>query len=383
MHVDGYTSRSKSVATVVDRPIGATLASTGAMRGLSELGLAVVVVLAAACSSEPQQSNTATSRETGRFRSTGPEPDSPNPIDPKWFSDTNKLRPDIRINYQPIGSGGGIRQLTSLDRVLRRHLTCQMNDEQIKALPRASPARPDGVRRGRPGLQPRGRPLVNSPDLHWRTSISVESRSGTTRRLRSSTRASPCRHRTLPSFTGPRVPGTTFIFADYLAKVSPEFQKTVGVNSAVNWPAGIGGKGNEGVSGLVSQTPGAIGYVELIYALQNKSSSLRQRSQNAAGEFVKASPDSVTKAAAGATIPVTISGRRSRTRRRGRVPDVLVHLAPALQDFGRQSSGARHQRLREVGTGRRPTIRDGAGYAPLPPNVAAKALAALDTVGTS
>ena len=64
--------------------------------------------------------------------------------------------------------------------------------------------------------------------------------------------------------------GTTYIWVDYLSKVSPEFQKTVGVATSVKWPVGIGGKGNEGVSGLVSQTPGALGYVELIYALQNK-----------------------------------------------------------------------------------------------------------------
>src|SRR4029434_10942567 len=94
--------------------------------------------------------------------------------------------------------------------------------------------------------------------------------------------------------------GTTFIFVDYLGKISPEFQKTVGVNSAVNWPLGIGGKGNEGVSELVSQTPGAIGYVELVYAMQNGMSF--GAVQSGAGDMVKASPESVTKAAAGAVV---------------------------------------------------------------------------------
>src|SRR6185312_3810559 len=90
--------------------------------------------------------------------------------------------------------------------------------------------------------------------------------------------------------------GTTYIFVDYLAKVSPEWKQKVGVATSVNWPVGVGGKGNEGVSGLVKQTPGSIGYVELIYALQNKISY--GSVQNAAGEFVKASVDAVTAAAA-------------------------------------------------------------------------------------
>ena len=80
--------------------------------------------------------------------------------------------------------------------------------------------------------------------------------------------------------------GTTYIFVDYLSKVSPDFKTQVGVNTSVKWPVGVGGKGNEGVSGLVTQTPGSIGYVELIYALQNKIAF--GPVQNGAGEFVKA-----------------------------------------------------------------------------------------------
>ena len=83
--------------------------------------------------------------------------------------------------------------------------------------------------------------------------------------------------------------GTTYICVDYLAKVSPEWKQKVGVATSVNWPIGVGGKGNEGVAGLVKQTPGSIGYVELIYALQNKISY--GTVQNTAGEFVKASVD--------------------------------------------------------------------------------------------
>ena len=92
--------------------------------------------------------------------------------------------------------------------------------------------------------------------------------------------------------------GTTYIWVDYLSKISPEFKKRVGVATSVNWPTGVGGKGNEGVAGLVKQTPGAIGYVELIYALQSKLGF--GSVQNMAGEFVRSSLASVTAAAAGA-----------------------------------------------------------------------------------
>src|SRR6185369_14191138 len=90
--------------------------------------------------------------------------------------------------------------------------------------------------------------------------------------------------------------GTTYIFADYLAKVSPEWKKSVGVATAVKWPTGVGGKGNDGVAGQVKQQPGAIGYVELIYAVQNKIDF--GTVQNSAGKFVKASLAGVTAAAA-------------------------------------------------------------------------------------
>jgi phosphate transport system substrate-binding protein len=91
--------------------------------------------------------------------------------------------------------------------------------------------------------------------------------------------------------------GTSYVWTDYLSKVSPEWEKKVGKNIAVNWPVGLGGKGNEGVTGLVKQTPGAIGYVELLYALQNNIAFGRVR--NSAGDFVKADLASVTAAAAG------------------------------------------------------------------------------------
>jgi phosphate transport system substrate-binding protein len=109
--------------------------------------------------------------------------------------------------------------------------------------------------------------------------------------------------------------GTTYIWVDYLAKVSPEWKQKVGVNTSVNWPVGVAGKGSEGVAGLVQQTPGSIGYVELIYALQNKISY--GSVQNAAGEFLKATEAGVTKAAEAAAAKMPADFRVSITNAAG------------------------------------------------------------------
>ena len=95
--------------------------------------------------------------------------------------------------------------------------------------------------------------------------------------------------------------GTTYIWTDYLSKVSPEWKQKVGTNTAVNWPVGLGGKGNEGVAGQIKQTPGALGYVELIYAKQNKISFADI--ENSAGQFVSPTLESITASMATAQIP--------------------------------------------------------------------------------
>src|SRR5262250_1325544 len=110
--------------------------------------------------------------------------------------------------------------------------------------------------------------------------------------------------------------GTTYVWTDYLGKVSPEWKSKVGVNTSVNWPVGLGGKGNEGVSGLIKQTPNALGYVELIYAIQNKMGYGRVR--NSSGAFVKADLGGVTAAAAGAAKEMPADFRVSITNAAGK-----------------------------------------------------------------
>jgi phosphate ABC transporter, phosphate-binding protein len=222
----------------------------------------------------------------------------PYPIYSKWFSEYNKLHPDIEINYQSIGSGGGIRQVTN-QTVFFGATDGPMTDEQQQAAP------------GRilhfPSVLGGDVPVYNIPgitaELKFTGPVLADIFLGKITKWNDAaiTKLNPgvklpatdivVAHRSDGS-------GTTYIWVDYLAKVSPEWKKKVGVATSVNWPVGVGGKGNEGVAGLVQQTPGSIGYVELIYAIQNKIAY--GSVQNMAGEFVRSSLDSVTAAAAGA-----------------------------------------------------------------------------------
>src|SRR5262249_8678942 len=165
--------------------------------------------------------------------------------------------------------------------------------------------------------------------------------------------------------------GTTFIFTDYLSKVSSEWQSGVGKNTSVKWPLGLGGKGNEGVAGMIRQMPGALGYIELIYAVQNKIPF--GVVQNAAGSYVKASLDSVT-AAAGSVKSMPADFRVSITNAPGKdaypISSFTWLLIPA-----QSKDAAKGKILADflnwmVDDGQKMTAE--LTYAPLPQNVASK-----------
>src|SRR5262245_54675346 len=222
----------------------------------------------------------------------------PYPIYSKWFAEYNKVNPKVQINYQSIGSGGGIRQLTN-QTVFFGATDGPMTAEQMQAAPGKILHLPTVLGAVVPiyTLPNVGELKFNGPVLadiflgkitKWSDPAIAKLNSGVNLPATDITVV----HRSDGS-------GTSYIWVDYLAKVSPEWLKKVGVATSVNWPVGLGGKGNEGVAGLVQQTPGSIGYVELIYALQNKISY--GSVQNAEGEFVRASIQAVT-AAAGAAV---------------------------------------------------------------------------------
>jgi phosphate transport system substrate-binding protein len=222
----------------------------------------------------------------------------PYPIYSKWFSEYNKLHPDVQINYQSIGSGGGIRQLTN-ETVFFGASDGPMTEEQLKAAP--------GHVMHFPTVLGGVVPVYNIPDFHAELRFSGTTIAsiylGKITKWNDAAIAAENPGVSLPATDIAVVhrsdgSGTTYIFCDFLSKVSPEWKSQVGVATSVQWPVGVGGKGNEGVSGLVSQTPGAIGYVELIYALQNKIPFGAVKNHD--GVYLKASLDSVTAAAAGA-----------------------------------------------------------------------------------
>ncbi|TMA93726.1 MAG: phosphate ABC transporter substrate-binding protein PstS [Deltaproteobacteria bacterium] len=221
----------------------------------------------------------------------------PYPIYSKWFDEFHKHFSDFQINYQSIGSGGGIRQVTE-GTVDFGATDGPMTDEQLAAAKIPILHLPTVLGAVVPTFNLAGiERLRFTPEAlagiflgkvtKWDDAAIAEANPG----VKLPAIALVPMHRSDGS-------GTTYIFTDYLSKVSPEWQRNVGRGTSVNWPVGLGGKGNEGVAGLVKQTPNAIGYVELIYALQNKLPYGDVR--NRAGQFVLASLESVTAAAAAA-----------------------------------------------------------------------------------
>jgi len=164
--------------------------------------------------------------------------------------------------------------------------------------------------------------------------------------------------------------GTTYIWTDYLSKVSKEWETKAGRGTSVNWPAGLGGKGNEGVSGQVQQTPNSIGYVELIYAVQNKMKTGKVK--NLAGTFVEASLAGVTAAAASSKEMPDDFGSPSPTLLVKTPIDLQLHLAADSRKDSRPHQEKGHQGFSDVDAGRRPEDDGVLAYAPLPKAVVAK-----------
>ncbi|HTA50575.1 MAG TPA: phosphate ABC transporter substrate-binding protein PstS [Verrucomicrobiae bacterium] len=226
----------------------------------------------------------------------------PNPIYSKWFSEYHKLHPDIEVNYQSIGSGGGIRQVTE-GTVDFGASDMPMTDGQLTEAQTKLKTNVLNI----PSVLGAVVPAYNIPGVSGDVKFTPDALAGiflgriTKWNDKAITGVNPgvnfpdkdiiVVHRSDGS-------GTTFIWTDYLSKVSPEWKSGVGSNTSVKWPVGLGGKGNEGVAGLIRQMQGGIGYVELIYALQNNIPYGSVR--NAAGTFLKASLDGVTAAAASA-----------------------------------------------------------------------------------
>jgi len=301
----------------------------------------------------------------------------PYPIYSKWFDEYAKVDPSVRFNYQSIGSGGGQKQIMAQTVDFGASDGPMSDDNLAKA----------------PGK------IFHIPTVAGAVVISYNLPGSPKLKLDGDTIAGmylgQIKKWNDPKLTalnpGTKLPdqdivvvhrsdgsGTTFIFTDYLSKISPEWKTKVGTNTSVNWPTGLGGKGNEGVSGQIKQTPGAIGYVELIYAIQNKMPDAQVK--NAAGQFVEPTLESVTAALATAEIPDDF--RFSMTNAPG---DNSYPIAGAtwLLVYQQQKDPAKGKKLVEFlkwalakGEGMAKELN----YAPLPDNVQQRVLKRIDDI---
>ena len=301
----------------------------------------------------------------------------PYPIYSKWFDDYAKVDPSVRFNYQSIGSGGGQKQILA-QTVDFGASDGPMSDENLSKAPGKILHLPTVAGAvvmtynlpGNPALKLDGETIADiflGKIKKWNDPKIAASNPG----AKLPENEIVVVHRSDGS-------GTTFIFTDYLSKVSAEWKQKAGNNTSVNWPTGIGGKGNEGVSGQVKQTPGTIGYVELIYAVQNKMPYADVK--NAAGQFMKPSIESVTAALGTANIPDDF--RFSMTNAPG---DSAYPIAGAtwLLVYEQQKDPAKGKKLIEFlkwaltkGEGMAKDLN----YAPLPDEVQQRVLKRIDEI---
>jgi phosphate transport system substrate-binding protein len=234
----------------------------------------------------------------------------PYPIYSKWFDEYAKREPHLRFNYQSIGSGGGIKQVTS--RTVDFGATDgPMTDAQLRSAPAELFHIPTVL-----GAVVATYNLPGSPQLKFTPEVLADIFLGKITKWNDA--------RIMAINPGAKLPdqsilvvhrsdgsGTTYIWVDYLSKVSPEWQQKVGRGTSVNWPVGLGGKGNEGVAGQIKNTPGALGYVELASAIKNHLPVGLVR--NRAGKFIEPTISSTTAAAAGAAADMPADFRVSLT----------------------------------------------------------------------
>jgi phosphate transport system substrate-binding protein len=308
----------------------------------------------------------------------------PNPIYTKWFSEYRKIASSVQINYQSVGSGAGIKQATD-GTVDFGASDGPMNDEQLKAY-----------------QDKHGFPILHFPTVLGAV-VPTYNITGVTAALNFTPEAlagiylGKITKWNDPAITsvnkGVNLPaaditvvhrsdgsGTTFIWTDYLSKVSDEWKNKVGTGASPNWPTGLGGKGNDGVTGQIKNAPNSIGYVELIYATANKIPYGNVK--NSSGTFVQADLASVTAAAAGALKTMPADFRVSITNAPGKTAYPIASFTWLLipqkfSDAGKRDAikGFLKWMLADG-----QNYAEALSYAKLPKEVVAKELKAIDSV---
>ena len=307
----------------------------------------------------------------------------PNPIYSKWFDEFHKAN-GTQINYQPVGSGAGIKQVTE-GTVDFGATDGPMNDDQIKAYRTKNGA---GILHF-PTVLGAVVPTYNVPGVNTALNFTPEALAGIflgrIERWNDPAIANANKGVNLPGNDIVVIhrsdgSGTTYIWTDYLSKINGDWKDKVSKGTSVNWPKGLGGKGNEGVTGLIKQTPNSIGYVELIYAAQNKVPYGSVK--NSAGTFVKADLASVTEAASGAVKTMPEDFRVSITNAPGKNAYPISSFTWLLIPEKFKDTGKRDAMKKFLNW----AITDGQGsaeslsYAKLPKEVVDKELKAINKV---
>lgn len=300
----------------------------------------------------------------------------PFPLYSRWFAEYQRVEPAVRINYQSIGSGGGIKQLQA-GTVDFGASDAPMSDEELAKSKAEILHIPTVLGAVVPAYN-----LEGVADLKLTPEVIADIFLGEVTKWNDRKIAAVNPGVSLPALDIAVVyrsdgSGTTYVFTDYLSSVSREWQEKVGRGKSVRWPVGLGGKGNEGVSGIVRQTPGSIGYTELIYAEQNNIPYTSVR--NAAGNFIKPALDSVTAAAAGAVAQIPADLRVSIVNAPG-AESYPISAFTYILVYKEQADPAKGRALARFLEW---AITDGSAtarellYAPLPDEVAAKAKAKI------
>jgi phosphate transport system substrate-binding protein len=318
----------------------------------------------------------------GTIAITGAGATFPYPVYSKWFDVYQKAHPNVEINYQSLGSGAGIRQISD-GTVDFGASDGPMNDTQIQdfktkrgtnILHFPTVLGADVVTYNISGVSAE---LKFTPDaiagifLGKITKWNDPAIAGANPGVKLPSEDIIVVHRSDGS-------GTTYIWTDYLCKISKEWETKVGRGPSPNWPVGLGGKGNEGVTGLVKQTPNSLGYVELIYAIQNNLPS--SPVQNSSGSFVKPSLASVSAAAAGATIPDDFRVSITNPPGKGAYPIASFTwlLVPAQISDANKRDALKGFLKWMLADGQK--LAEPLAYAPLPKEVVTRELKAVDLI---
>jgi phosphate transport system substrate-binding protein len=344
--------------------------------------LAAALAMLSACSGERADSTTAgVSGETIRLQGAGAT--FPNPLYQKWLSEYGKIDPKVKIDYQSIGSGGGIQQIQS-QTVDFGASDAPMSDDDLKKAPGELLHIPTVLGAVVVTYNLAG---VSSAPLRFSPDVIADIFLGKIKKWNDPRIAADNAGVALPATDIAVVhrsdgSGTTAVFTDYLAKVSPEWKTKPGAGKSVDWPVGIGGKGNEGVSGQIKQTPNTIGYVELAYAVQTKLPVALIK--NKSGNFVEPSLAATTAAAAESLATTPADLRVSITDPAGAQAYPISSYTYVLV-YKEQKDAAKGKALVDflwwgIHEGQQVTKDPQYPYAALPPQIVEKASAMLNSI---